>query len=224
MPISSNHAATAMVATLAFCATASAATYDLKTQWSNAANPDGVWTLEQGALALPRDKDWTAISNADAAYNPPAGHIRQPAWAPGNQAGHYLPAWFKAAVTPSDPAYGWRKGDIIMHTTDAFNGIGFGLAALVFTSPAAGSASVTGYLYNARNMQRPQAWTLTVDGNVIASGRLPGDGTFTRGHRQPLKLTGVPLQTGSTVVLTVYEDGGDHGPGDFVGLDLKVTL
>ena len=65
-------------------------------------------------LALPRDKDWTAISNADAAYNPPTGHIRQPAWAPGNQAGHYLPGWFKAAVTPSDSAYGWRKGDIIV--------------------------------------------------------------------------------------------------------------
>jgi hypothetical protein len=158
----------AMVALL-LCGPAAAATYDLKKQWTNAANPNGVWTMVEAASVLPRDKDWTAISAVDAAYNPPTGHLRQPAFAPGNVAGHYLPAWFKAAVTPSDALYGWRKGDIIMHTTDVFNGIGSGSAALVFTLPSAGMDTLSG---------------------------------------------------GPTLV----EDGGANGPGDFVGLDLKVVL
>jgi len=201
-----------------------ATTYDLKSQWSKTANPNGPWTVSQGASALPRDKDWTAISNADSAYNPARGHIRQPSFAPGNHPGHFLPAWFKAAVTPNDPAYGWSKGDLILHTTDEFNGIGSGLAGVTFTAPAGGSARLSGYLYNARNMGRPQAWTLAFDGVVIAEGSLPGDGTFTHDHKQEFDVTGVPLSAGDAVDLTIYEDGGPSGPGDFVGLDLKVTI
>jgi hypothetical protein len=212
------------LAAFALCGGALGATYDLKKQWRAGANPNGAWTMVEGSAALPRDKDWTAISNADAAYNPPSGHLRQPAFAPGNAPGHYLPAWFKAAVTPSDASYGWRKGDIVMHTTDAFNGIGSGLGALVFTSPAAGMATLSGYLYNARNMHRPQAWSLAVDGVTVAAGSLPGDGTWTRANKATFDIADYPLQAGSAVVLTVFENAGAQGAGDFVGLDMTVTL
>ena len=39
-----------------------------------------------------------------------------------------------------------------------------------------------------------------------------------------LDIQNVALQVGSTVVLTLFEDGGANGPGDFIGLDLQVAL
>ena len=201
-----------------------ATTYDLKSGWRTSANPNGPWTLVQGATPLPLDSDWTPISNADSAYNPAGGHhIRQPGFAPGNQNGDFLPAFFKAAVTPAGASFGWLKGDIVMHTTDAFNGIGEGVAAVVFTAPATGVPRISGYVYNARNLGRPQAWQVSVNGAVKASGALPGDGTITRSAKTVINIGAVALNAGDTVTLTLYENGGQSGPGDFIGTDLKVV-
>ena len=131
-----------IVVALAFAATTTATgatTYDLRGNWRATANPNGPWTLVQGATPLPPDRDWTPISSVDPAYNPSGGkHIRQPAYAPGNQNGNFLPAFFKAAVTPVTSGNGWLKGDVVMHTTDTANGSGEGVAAVVFTAPATG--------------------------------------------------------------------------------------
>lgn len=212
------------LALAAACTAAHPATYDLKKQWSAKLNPHGAWTLEQGGVALPRDKDWTAISNADAAYNPPSGHVAQPAWAPGNAPGHYLPAWFKAAVTPADAQYGWLQGDLIVHSTDIYNGIGSGVASVLFTSPEAGTATISGYAYNARNMGRPQAWEVALNGVLLAEGRLPGDGTFTRAKRMNFSIAPQVVHVGDAITMTVHETDGSSTPGDFVGLDLTVAI
>lgn len=214
----------ALVVALCWAAEASAATsYDLRGDWSRKANPNGPWALLQGASALPADADWTPLSNTDTAYNPTGGHIKQPAFAPGNAPGNFLPAFFKAAVTPESTGFGWLKGDVVLHTTDGFNGAGEGPASAVFTAPAAGTAKLSGYVYNARNINRPQAWRLSVNGVVKDSGALPGDGSITRSTRTTFKLGKVALSLGDTVTLEIYENGGSSGAGDFVGLDLKVV-
>src|SRR6266545_5988916 len=72
---------------------ASAATYDLAADWSNAANPNGVWTYREGTNALPSVADWTPLGSP----------VVQPAWAPSSAGGNFLPAWFKStANNPSD--------------------------------------------------------------------------------------------------------------------------
>ncbi len=201
-----------------------ATTYDLKMDWRTTVNPNGPWTLVQGATPLPYDKDWTPLSTTDPAYNPAGGrHIRQPGFAPGNGNGDFLPAFFKAAVTPAGAGFGWLKGDIVMHATDAFNGVGEGVAAVVFTSPASGVPRVSGYVYNARNIGRPQAWRVSVNGAVKASGALPGNGTITRSTKTVIDIGAVALNLGDTVTLTLYENGGAGGAGDFIGTDLKVV-
>ena len=110
-----------------------------------------------------------------------------------------------------------------MHTTDNANGIGEGVAAVVFTAPATGVPLISGYVYNARNLGRPQAWQLAVNGAVKASGALPGDGTITRSTKTLIKIGAVALNPGDTVTLTLYESGGSGSFGDFIGADLKVV-
>jgi hypothetical protein len=207
------------LAVFAVCTQAST-TYDLRQQWSNKVNPNGPWTLEEGNDALPRDRDWTPLSESDAAYNPPEGHIRQPAFAPGSKPGNFLPAWFKAVVTPATPGNGWRKHDVIVHTTDPANGSKSGPASVVFTATSAGLAQVSGYLYNARNLRRPQHWLLTLNGSELGSGLLPGDGSIKRANPTRFSIPDVALQAGDEIVLKIERDGGS---GDYVGLDLQVT-
>jgi hypothetical protein len=200
--------------------------YDLKSQWSNASNPNGPWTLLQGATALPADADWTPLSDTDPAYTKKNGrHIAQPAWAPGNQAGSFLPGWFKAAVNPQTAGADWKRGDIVFHTTDNFNGQGSGPASVLFTVPAAGKATISGYIYNGRNnLDRDQVWQLLVAGAVVASGDLPGNGSVTRKTPTKFKLPAMSVEAGETIQLIATENGGPSGAGDFLGTDLTIRL
>lgn len=202
---------------------AMAASYDLKAQWKTTANPNGVWSLVQGSTKLPRDADWTPLSTTDSAYTVGTRHIKQPALATGNSAGAFLPSFFKAAVTPAESDLGWLKGDLLVHTTDTFNGAAFGPASAIFTAPVATTADISGYVYNGRNINRPQAWQLSAGGVVKASGSLPGDGSITRATRHAFSVANVVLPAGGTVTLTITEAGGASGAGDFVGFDLKVV-
>ncbi len=213
-----------LAVTMCLAGAASAGTiYDLRLDWKNATNPHGPWALVQGSVPLPAVPDWTPLSNADLAYNPLTGHIKQPAFAPSGGPRPFLPAWFKAAVTPDSAAFGWRRHEVIVHTTDIANGAGEGIAAAVFTAPASGAAVISGYVYNARNLNRPQTWLISVNGAVKASGLLPGDGSITRPTKHAFNLGTVTLNVGDTVLLQIQEDGGPNGAGDFVGADLKVV-
>ena len=57
--------------------------YDLNSDWSNTANPNGPWAYYGGTTLLPYDANWT-----------PSGCIL-PAFAPGNASGSYLPVIFQ---------------------------------------------------------------------------------------------------------------------------------
>src|SRR5258706_15571231 len=70
-------------------------TYDLKTDWSEVSNPNGVWSYREGTNALPHVASWLGDP---AAF----GTNVQPAWADsGVQASQeFLPAWFKSTFNP----------------------------------------------------------------------------------------------------------------------------
>jgi hypothetical protein len=57
----------------------------------------------------------------------------QPAWAPSNDAGNFLPAEFRAQNVPAGVE--WQVGDVVGHTTDRFNGDSHGPVNFLWTSP-----------------------------------------------------------------------------------------
>jgi hypothetical protein len=99
-------------------------TWDLASQWSNSKNPNGVWSYNQGAVALQGVKNFNFAGTIDFPKE-------QPAWAPSNQAGNFLPVWLKAKSTIT--GYDWDLGDVVMHSTDSTNGQHSGIANVAWT-------------------------------------------------------------------------------------------
>lgn len=203
---------------------------NLQADWSDVQNPNGPWTIWNGAYfqpltPLPSVPDWTPLSDADPAYGGPSGspgHIAQPAWAAGTQNGNFLPAWFKAKVDSTLPGADWKAGDIVVHTTDPFNGAD-GATFVQYTSPTAGVVNITGVIWDARAIGRANTWELLVDGVGLASGLLMGqeyalDGSD-RNSPNNIFLQNIPVQTGSGIELRLTRSGG---AGDFLGVNLDI--
>lgn len=221
----------AVVAATLSCIGAPAFAANLKADWSDVQNPNGPWTIWKGTYFEPVTPltsvpDWTPLSDTDPAYGGPTGspgHIAQPAWAPGTQNGNFLPAWFKAAVDPTIAGSDWKAGDIIVHTTDPFNGAD-GTTSVLFTSPSTGIVNINGAVWDARSIGRANTWELLVDGAILAAGLLQGqeysiDGS-NRDFPNNFSLQNIPVNTGSGVELRLTRFGG---AGDFVGVDLDIT-
>src|SRR5579863_4099858 len=81
---------------------ASAQDYNLSSGWSNTVNPNGPWSYTEGASALPLVASWNGANTGWSSS------CKQPAWAPSNTAGSFLPAWMQinscaAPFFPMDP-------------------------------------------------------------------------------------------------------------------------
>ena len=202
---------------------------DLGSDWSDTSNPNsgayGTWSYRQGASLLPQDPDWTPLGSSTP----------QPAWAPGNTNGDFLPAEFKATSNVSGnlgtgPA-DWQIGDIVTHTADPFNGAGKGPANFLWTSPVAGVVTISGAVFEARvTPGRENEWSLIVDGVTVSSGLLnPGDGhdrsdpfLFSDGSGGAAALTQT-IAAGSTIEL-LLQAMPSGGPGDLVGSSLHLEV
>ena len=193
---------------------------DLAADWSDTNNSNtatfGTWSYRQGTSLLPHVANWTQTTPA------------QPAWAPGTVAGGFLPAEFKAI----NNNFGWLTGDVIIHTTDPFNGIGFGVGNFLWTSPIDGTITISGDAFEARGLPgRNNAWSLLVNGVTVSAGNLiPGDGydrtnpfLFSTGSGGVAVLT-QNVTVGSTIDLVLTDIGGTSGGGgDFVGVNLHLV-
>ncbi len=202
---------------------------DLGSDWSDASNPNsgayGTWSYRQGTSLLPQDTNWTPLGSSTT----------QPAWAPGNNNGDFLPAEFKATSNMSGnlvsgPA-DWQIGDIVTHTTDPFNGAGNGPANFLWTSPVAGVVTISGDVFEARvSPGRENEWSLIVDGVTVSSGLLnPGDGhdrsnpfLFSDGSGGVASLTQT-IAAGSTIEL-LLQAMPSGGAGDFVGSSFHLDV
>ena len=107
-----------------------ATVWDLADNWSDASNPNGVWTYREGLNALP-----ARISMRVAGIN-------QTAWEVSNSIGTLLPFWAQSQSNNPDLS-DILTGGVFLHSTDATNGMNHGVGDLIRldieqTSPAVG--------------------------------------------------------------------------------------
>lgn len=186
--------------------------YDLSTDWSDAANPNGPWVYREGANALPSVPNWTPLGSPTP----------QPAWAPSVAIGNFLPAWMRFVSDMMDA----RAGDVVVHTRDPQNGVSTGTANVVWVSPASSLIRITGAVWCVRT-GRSNQWKLYVDDLLLAQGELSAT-CYSRASPFPLSsgaltpgaLDEVPVGPGSNVRLEISCTSRD---GDFVGVSLTIT-
>lgn len=151
---------------------AGAVTYDLKTDWSNTDNPNGVWAYNQGTTLLPFQSDYD-LTHSFA--------TNQQAWAYSAfpDLGH-VPVWMQASTNGlfnTDVI----AGDIIMHPySSPSSNYPYGEGNVIWTSPYTGTALITGNVWYAGSTAYPgrsNDWALYLNGMTLDSGNVAsGDG------------------------------------------------
>ena len=205
-------------------AASSATSFSLSGNWSNTANPNGPWSYNQGTTPLPLVKVWTGAGSALVGCN-------QPAWAPSNNAGDFLPALMDVnscstgffGTDPHNKLPNVMPGDVVVHTVDSANGNpSLGIADFHFTLPAGdpGRYHIGGFVWDAGldfGTSRPQGWKLLINGVQKASGSLSG--SVSRSQAQMFSVI-VNLAGGATVDLQLFKTGTF---GYFVGASMSLT-
>lgn len=217
---------TAFILTCVFSSNAVAAlSWNLAADWSDAQNPNGVWTLRgNGGVAFTKNvPDYDPDSNDN--FTGP-----QPAWAdaayePGVFVPGHVPMWFKSlgltvGTTFNLDAPAGRTG---MHST----GVGsVGPGGVEWTSPITGEIAIAGdtWLMRQRNTVN---WSLDLNGVPFTGGTLVGDGTYTSGHTFDFGAGSggsgallLPVSVGDKLDLVLFNPPGVGG--EFVGVDFAI--
>ncbi len=188
--------------------------YDLATDWSTAANPNGVWSYNQGTTALPYTQlGWGGITGTTF-------------WTT-TASGTYPPAW--ALITNTDFRYDaghWEPGMVIGHSTSAGGGA---LGTISWTSPSAGVITVSGSAWDAWHVdQRVDAWQLYINDILVAQrtdvtgiANTDAAALFANNLLPGQSLGGWAVSPGDTVVFQIQ---AITSLGHFVGVDLSVDL
>jgi hypothetical protein len=195
-------------------------TYDLQTDWSDAANPNGVWAYREGNNNLPHVNSWQSTLGGWS--------TAQPAWSRSENGGNRLPVIFRSNGSETF-AHDWIAGDVIVHSWDSSNGIGNGLANIVWTSPGAGTIDITGSTWAGRDIGRSNQWNLYVNNSLVTSGSVASGDPYSRanpfnfaaGSGGAGVLDDVAVSAGDTVRFNVT---ATSPAGDFVGVNLQVEF
>lgn len=218
-----SHSWRVAAAVICLCAVSpvlTAATFDLRSDWSLAINPNGVWSYNQGLTPLPYTQfQWGGVAG-------------ETFWAT-TASGTTPPAW--ARIETATPFYSradhWEIGDIVGHSTTPTSPPGgsetFGNVR--WTSPTAGFITISGRAWDAYHYaDRNDQWRLYVDGTLVASrasvyGIAKSDGAalFINNLLPSQSLNGWAVAAGDTVV---FEIESVTRIGHFVGVDLTIEL
>jgi hypothetical protein len=194
---------------------------DLNADWSDLNNPNtasfGTWSYLQGSSLLPEVPNWNGAGTVGFT-------VTQPAWAPSNIAGDFLPGEFKARSVPT--GFDMQVGDVVVHTTDTGNGDSNGPANFLWTSPNTGTVTISGDVWAPATLPgRDNSWSLLVNGVVVSSGASIDGFTranpfvFSNGTGGTAALT-QNVTAGSTIDLQITRTSF---PGYFVGANLTIT-
>lgn len=171
---------------------------DLRNDWSDAANPNGLWAYRQGTTLLTAGT-WTDDFAA------------QPAWV-----GTFPTAWLKAQSTAS---FDVQVGDVVTHSANLNN--------VVWTSPADGTVDVGGGAWMIRDIGRANDWFLRKNGAVLSSGSLSSGDPYHRANPFDFDtgtggpLNAVPVVAGDRIELSFVVLSAS---GDYNGVNLTYTF
>lgn len=197
---------------------ADAAHYDLVADWSDADNPNGAWAYREGVNVLPQVVSWESGTGAWT--------TAQPGWALSENATDRIPFWFSSNGTETF-ATDFLAGDVVVHTTDAENGIGNGDGNVTWTSAEDGVATLAGGVWMGREIGRSNHWALLLNGVVLSEGDIASGDAFDRASPFPFSagsggsaaIQNLPVSVGDVVELRLTRTSAF---GDFVGVALSV--
>ena len=190
--------------------------FDLSTDWSDSTNPNGEWTYREGTNALPLVPGWIT---------------GQSAWAPSEFSGNFLPGWFRSTSDGLD-GLDVLTGDVVVHSTDSFNGGANGPGNVIWTSPDAGTIAIAGAVWMARDLGgRSNDWTIMHNGVPLTGGTISDGDPFDRanpfdfagGSGGAAVLQNIPVSEGDVLELEIIKSSTSTF-GDFVGVNLQITL
>jgi hypothetical protein len=196
---------------------ARATTYNLAADWSDIDNPNGVWTYREGTNPLPLIPNWTPLPSP----------VIQPAWAPSADSGNFLPAWFKSRSNNPE-GLEVLMGDVVVHSTDDFNGRFSGIANVIWTSPLNRVLDISGAVWMTRDIGRGNEWNLLLNGVSLTSGNIFSGDPFNRanpfhfanGLNGPAALNAIAVSIGDVIELRIVRTTTF---GDDVGVNLTIT-
>lgn len=205
---------------LMVCGPLQAAVYDLATDWSDTANPNGVWALwkSPGKLFTIRQTDYFAdgsnqVAWADDQIGPPEPDGR-----------YHVPAWMKATGTWSLVT----PGTIVMHGVDPNVTPGLSYSSVTWTSPSDGTISIEGGVWHG-GLNRPQIWSIRKNGTTLSSGEFNYTDPYTQAN--PFDFASGSggagalnqfVSTGDVIELVIGPKSGTVGT--FVGLTFAIEL
>lgn len=204
---------------LGVCGMAHATVYDLKTDWSDASNPNGTWSYREGNNALPHVNSWQSSLGGWSSA--------QPGWARSENNSDRIPFVFKSNGTETF-AHDFIAGDIVMHTWDGANGIGNGQGNIAWTSPITGTVSITGAVWMGRDIGRAVDWSVLKNAVQLTDGHLFSGDSFSRATPYDLlagsggagSLSNISVSTGDVLILKLTTASGS---GDFVGMNYTIN-
>lgn len=192
-------------------------TYDLKANWSNTNNPNGVWSLREGNNVITAVvQNWIGFQS-------------QYAWAKAATGNGAVPAFLKVSSGDFEAPRA-EVGDVVVHPQDEVSGAGLGQARIVWTAPTSGTVDVEGAVWLARTtLKRADEYTLTVAGVKKASGTIDFDDGNTRDDPHAFSANLLPVTSGDEVVLQISQHPGCEGEGsgscaEFCGVRFTVKL
>jgi hypothetical protein len=174
-----------------------ASIYDLRNDWSDAGNPNGVWSYNLNGFPLS-----SAYRGGDPWGTPQISWVTY-----GNIVG-----WFKSNGTEQFP-HDWIAGDIITHTPS-----GPSYTDITWTSPIDGVASISGGVWHTRDIGRTNDWYIYINGGLAASGAVSSGGVYSRGNPFLYDLDNVSILIGDVIQLRL----SGRGIGDYAGVNLTI--
>lgn len=200
------------------CTAAQAATvYDLSSDFSNASNPNGVWSFTQGSTPLEHYSSSTANTLNPALAN---GY-----WGTGSNLNVNTPEVAKATTNGSTTgAYSnadFLNGDVILHSTNP----GTGAPLFInWTAPAAGTIDVSGLTWYAHSpVSRSNDVLVTLGANTLTNGVVSNSTNNGRSNAFSYSFSGLAVSAG-TVLSVRYTPTSGQTSGSIAGLSETVTF
>ncbi len=202
---------------LASAAAAFAYTDSLTNQFSDSANPTGRWTLEQ-APGSPFSTNFPDYFSDNSLVH---------AWAaqPFPQPQH-VPFWIRVSTFGPLNGLDLLVGDVVMHGAEVDRTGSFNSSA-VWTSNISGTVSISGKLWQVRNLNRTMNWSLQKNNIMVSSGVL-NPGASDRAN--PVMLSsgsGGPLALSQNVIpgdkLELRLTSANTNLGEMVAVDFSIN-